>query len=249
MYYSKNYQKTTGTFYNFYRDDPNSSIQNDIHYSIKDSKSFDYKTSLIGKLEGNNTEFQNIKIAVRLKYLGKLFGSLQIPLINCEVSLYLKWRKNCELTSKVTREANPDADPAVIGINNPTNAEFRITDCKLYVSVITLSTECEHKLYQMLKKGFTVDVYWDRYRCQITSKRKGLINYLIDPTFDHVFRFTVLAYKNEEDRSSFSEYYTPSVEIKDYNVLIDQQPFFEFAVKSKKETYEKTVDTSKNLND
>ena len=100
-----------------------------------------------------------------------------------------------------------------------------------------------------MKKGFTVDVYCDKCRCQITNERKGLINYLIDPTFDHVLRFIVLAYKNEEDRSSFLEYYTPSVEIKDYNVLIDQQPFFEFAVKSKKETYEKIVDTSQNLND
>ena len=90
--------------YNFYRDDPNSSTENDIHYSIKDSKSFDYKTSLIGKLEGNNTELQNIKIPVRLKYLVKLFGLLQIPLINCEVSLYLKWSKNCELQAKLQQK-------------------------------------------------------------------------------------------------------------------------------------------------
>ena len=41
----------------------------------------------------------------------------------------------------------------------------------------------------MLKKGFTVDVYCDKCRCQITNERKGLINYLIDPTFDHVLRF------------------------------------------------------------
>ena len=57
--YSKNYSKTTGSFCNYYRDEPNSGLggaDNDISYSIKDSKSFDYKTSIAGKLEGNNTE-------------------------------------------------------------------------------------------------------------------------------------------------------------------------------------------------
>ena len=58
----------------------------------------------------------------------------------------------------------------------------------------------------------------------------NLINYSIDPTF--------VAFENEEDRSSFSKYYTPTVEIKDYNVLIDQKPFFEIPVKNKEETYE-----------
>ena len=55
----RKYRKTTGSFWNYYRDEPNSSIggENDnINYSIEDSKSFDYKTSITGKLEGNNTE-------------------------------------------------------------------------------------------------------------------------------------------------------------------------------------------------
>ena len=54
-------------------------------------------------------------------------------LINCEVSLTLTWSKNCVLTSKATKDDDPDADPAVDEINNPTNATFKITDCKLYV--------------------------------------------------------------------------------------------------------------------
>ena len=57
--YSKNYSKTTGSFCSYYRDEPNSGLggaDNNISYSIKDSKSFDYKTSIAGKLEGNNTE-------------------------------------------------------------------------------------------------------------------------------------------------------------------------------------------------
>ena len=50
LYYSKNYRKTIGAFFNYYRDEPNSGAVGNINYSIKDSKSFDYKTSIAGKL-------------------------------------------------------------------------------------------------------------------------------------------------------------------------------------------------------
>ena len=71
-----------------------------------------------------------------LKYLSNFGRTLVISLINCEVSLALTWSENCVLTSKATREADPEADPAVAGINNPANAVFKITDCKFYVPVI-----------------------------------------------------------------------------------------------------------------
>ena len=89
--YSKNYRKTTGSFWNYYRDKPNSGLggdNNNVNYSIKDSKSFDYKTSITGKLEGNNTE-KEVEIVVPLKYLNNLWRTLQIPLINCEINLIL----------------------------------------------------------------------------------------------------------------------------------------------------------------
>ena len=69
--YSKNYSKTTGSFWNYYRDEPNSSLggaDSNIKYLIKDSKFFDYKTSITGKLESNNTE-REAEIIVPLKYL------------------------------------------------------------------------------------------------------------------------------------------------------------------------------------
>ena len=69
--YSKSYSKTTGSFWNYYRDEPNSSLggaDSNIKYLIKDSKFFDYKTSITGKLEGNNTE-REAEIIVPLKYL------------------------------------------------------------------------------------------------------------------------------------------------------------------------------------
>ena len=65
---------------------------------------------------------------------------------------------------------------------------------------------------------------------QTATKRT---NFLIDPTFNNVNRLFVLAFSNEEDRRSFSNYYTPTVEIKDYDVIIDRQPFYEIPIKNK----------------
>ena len=65
--YSKDYSKTTGSFWDYYRDETNSGAGNNINYSNKDSKSCDYKTSITGKLEGDNTE-KEVEIAVSLKY-------------------------------------------------------------------------------------------------------------------------------------------------------------------------------------
>ena len=137
--YRKNYRKSTGSLWNYYRDEPNSGLgddNNNINYSIKDSKSFDYKTSITGKLEGNNVEKDDVKIVVPLKYLSNFWRTLDMPLINCEVTLTLTWSKNCVLTSKATRDGDP------------TNATFKITDCKLYVPVVTLSVENDNKLLE-----------------------------------------------------------------------------------------------------
>ena len=72
------------------------------------------------------------------------------------------------------------------------------------------------------------------------------LNHLIDPTFTKVNRLFVLSFENEEDRTSFSKYYVPKVEIKDFNVLIDGKSFFDVPVKNKEEAYEKIMSISKN---
>ena len=103
LYYSENYRKTSGSLFNYYRDEPNSGkakINDDdndddneaVNYSIKDSESFYDKTSITGKLEGDNTE-KDIKIAIPLKYLSNFWRNLDMPLINCEVSLTLSWHE------------------------------------------------------------------------------------------------------------------------------------------------------------
>ena len=143
--YSNNYRKTTGSLRNYYRDEPNRGFNNNntyrISYSFKDSDSFNYKTSITGQLENDDEEKEDIKIVVSLTYLSNYWRTLHIPLINCEVSLDLTWSKNCALPSKATRNAlaAEGDNPAVAQINNPTDAVFEITDCKLYVPVVTLS--------------------------------------------------------------------------------------------------------------
>ena len=82
----------------------------------------------------------------------------------------------------------------------------------------------------------------------MTNRKAGLINYLIDPTFDNASKLFVLACEDEDGRSGFKDYYMPTREITDYNVLIDQQPFFELPVRNKKETYKKIVAVCKSLN-
>ena len=71
---------------------------------------------------------------------------------------------------------------------------------------------------------------------------------MIDPTFTNVNRLFVLTFENGDDRSSFSKYYLPKVEIIDFNVLIDGKPFFKIPVKNKEQAYEAIIEMSKNNN-
>ena len=71
----------------------------------------------------------------------------------------------------------------------------------------------------------------------INQTATNRLSSLIDPTFNNVNRLFVLAFPNEEDTRSFSKYYTTTVEIKDYNVIRDGEPFYEIPIKNKEEFY------------
>ena len=73
------------------------------------------------------------------------------------------------------------------------------------------------------------------------QNKNNNLNYLIDPTFSNINRLFVLSFENEDGRTSSYKYYIPSVEIKDYNVLIDGNAFFELSIKNIEETYEKII--------
>ena len=78
---------------------------------------------------------KDVEIVVLLKHLGNFWNSLNIPLVNCGVSLILTWSENCVLTRKTYRRAVAAVDE----VTNPTGAAFIITNCKLYVPIVTLS--------------------------------------------------------------------------------------------------------------
>ena len=188
--YSKSYRKTTGSLWNYYRDEPNSGVNNGITYSIMGSKSFDYKANFIENgVTYNNLTKNDVKTVAPLKYLSNIWRSLNIPLINCKIELILTWFKNCVLISKATREANYGANLVIYEIDNPENATFQITDTKMYVPVVTLSKENDTNLLEQLKTGFKRTIKCDKYRSQMTIQpQNNDLDYLIDPTFTNVNR-------------------------------------------------------------
>ena len=163
--YSKDYSKTSGSLWNFYRDELTDEANdgNGPNKNVINSKSFKYKASITestynvaataGDYDANKEGTKKVEIAVPLKHLSNFWKTLDIPLISCEVSLGLSWPANCVITSlekKFVTAAQGD-NPAVYD-DSPTNATFKITDCKLYVSVVTFSAENDNKLLEQLKQ-------------------------------------------------------------------------------------------------
>ena len=143
----------------------------------------------------------------------------------------------------------------MIAANNPpTGLEFQIKDTKLYVPVVTLSKENDTMLLENLKSGFKKTIKWNKYRSQMTiQNNNNNLNYLIDPTFTNVNTLFVLSFERIEEnnvkkdyRDSFSHYYVPNIQIKDYNVLIDGKSFFNLPVKTEEEAFEKVIEMSNN---
>ena len=187
-----------------------------------------------GKLTDGENELENVKIVVPLKNLSNFMFNLDFLMINSEIQLILKKSQDCVLT-----ERQQEKQRKVPAVNIPSDLKFNITDCKFYVPVVTLQTEYQSKLYKELKTGISIDFTWSKYRSQVINQTAtNNVNYLIDPTFNSVNRLFVLAFPSEKDRNSFSEYYTPTVEIKDYNVILNStEPFYEIPIRNKEEVY------------
>ena len=98
---------------------------------------------------------------------------------------------------------------------SPTGATFKITDTKLYVPVVNLSSKDNNNFLEQLKSGFKRTINWNKHRSEMNNQTKtNHLDYLIDPTFMKVKRLFVLSFENEEDRTSFLKCYVPKVEIK-----------------------------------
>ena len=161
---------------------------------------------------------------VPLKYLSNFWRTLEMPLINCEVNLILTWSSTCVIA------AVGDANQA---------ATFAITNTKLYVPVVTLSTQENTKFLQQLKSGFKRVINWNKYlsKPELLAQNPNL-NHLVEPSFQGVNRLFVLAFENDNYRSSARRYNLPTVEIKDYNVMINGENVFDQPIKNNKVTYE-----------
>ena len=161
---------------------------------------------------------------VPLKYLSNFWRTLEMPLINCEINFLLTWSASCVTVS--TDVANQ-------------NATFAITDTRLYVAVVTLSREDNAKLLEQLQSGFKRVINWNKYlsKTELLAQNPNS-NHLVEPNFQAVNRLFVLAFENDAQRTSSKGYYLPNVEIKNYNVMINGENFFNQPIKDSKVTYE-----------
>ena len=135
-----------------------------------------------------------------------------MALINCEINPMLTWSRKCVIASTTT--ANQET-------------KFAMADTKLYVPVVTLSTQDNAKLLQHLKSvQFKRTINWN-YQSKIwTQAVNPYLDFLIDPSFHGVNRLFALSFQNVGDRVLKTKYFLPTEEMKDFNVMTDGNVFF-----------------------
>ena len=101
---------------------------------------------------------------VLLKCLSNFWRTLEMSLTNCEICLQLKWSKNCIL---------------VAGTAANQNREFKITDTKVYVPVLTLSTQDNIKFLKQLESGFKRTINWNKYLRKTTNQAQNIFRFFI----------------------------------------------------------------------
>ena len=115
---------------------------------------------------------------------------------------------------------------------------FLLTDTKLNVPVVTLSTQDIAKLLEQLKSGFQRTINWNNFQAKVSTKRQNpYLDFFIDAGFQGVNGFFVLSFENKAQRTSYKRYYLPTREIKNY-VLINGQNFFDQPVTNYLITYD-----------
>ena len=146
--YNDNYSKTSGSLWQHCKDILAVNNNNEIVNFNNDNPtdSFNFKVKMTGEAGDDGTK--NVEIMDPIKYLTNFWRTLEMSLMNCKVSLILTWSENCVIVP--TDVANQ-------------NATFAITDTKLYVPVVTLSTQDNAKLLQQLKSGFKRVINWNKY--------------------------------------------------------------------------------------
>ena len=130
----------------------------------------------------------------------------------------MTWSANCVIVS--TAVANQ-------------GATFALTDTKLYVPVLALSTQDNVKLLDQLKLGFKRKIKWNKYQSKVTiQEQKQYLDYLIDPRFQGVNKHFVLLFENNAHRTNYNRYFFSTVKIKYYKVMIDRKNLLDQPVKN-----------------
>ena len=210
--YSDNYLDMPGSLWQSKRDEVPT---NNADLTIDNSQSFQYKAALVGKTANYvnpNSFVKDTKIVLPLKYLSISWRSLEIPLINCKVHLELNWIEDCILS--------------IAG----DSAKFEITDVKLHIRIVTLSSKDNVNLTKQLSEEFKRSVHWKSYQTKpvkVVQKGKNMCE-LLNASFQGVTRLFVLAYfvaagvtNDESGIKDIRKYFLPRGKIKNYNVLND----------------------------
>ena len=189
---------------------------------VNATDSFNFKVKMAHQTGDNGTK--SVEIMVPLEYLSNFWRTLELPLINHDINLILTWSANCVIV--------------YTDVSNQ-NATFEITDTKLYLPVVTLSTQYNSQLPKQLESGFKREVNWNKYlsKPELLAQNPNL-NHLAESKFQGNNKVFVLAFEKDTQRTSAKGYYLPNLELKDYNDLIDGKNFFDQPIKDNKATYE-----------
>ena len=196
--YTDNYADSSGSLYQFKRDEsPMNDAGNLLKVILDNSTSFKYKASLLGKAtdtDGDDRSLKITKIVVSLKYLSNLFRSLEMRLINFKIHLELNCNNNCVMYR---------ADTYAGGDNvHSRKTIFKITSTKWCVPIVTLSTKDNVNLAKQLNERFKRSVYWNEQKSKIETKEadaNNLKRFPLDASFQGVNRFFVLVFNNTDN--------------------------------------------------
>ena len=181
--YSDNYSDTFGPLWQFKTNEvPN----NNADLTGDNSQSFKYKAAFIGKaadaVNNTNSFVKNTEIIVSLKCLRNQWRSLEEPLINCKINLELNWIEDC------------------ISSSAQDSAEFKVTDAKLQVSLVT-STKDNENLTKRSSNGCKISVCWKNYQtipAKVINNDTSIYE-LLSPSFQGIRRLFALAYDAIDD--------------------------------------------------
>ena len=223
--YSDDYSKICGSLWQYCKDIPGvNNNGNMVDFTGPNATDpFNFEAKIAGQTDDDG-RIDNVEIMVLLKYLSNFWRTLEMPLNNFEVNLFLTW----------------SADWVIICTNVVNQIPtFAITKANLYVPVVTLSTQDNAKLLTQLKSGFKRSISWNEYlsKPELLLQNPNL-NHVVEPSFQGMIRLLVLAFENDAQRTNNKTYYLPNVEIKDYIVMIDGKNVFDQPVKNNKVTYE-----------